>query len=306
MAEKLGAWLATNGGHWSAGLTIRACPGGGHGIFSTAEISEGEQLLSVPAALLLTAGSAASRDWPESLVESDKIALALLTERAKGEASLWHSWILHGIPENFDCLPFTWDMASEPGSELCCPSLKARVAAQRSDALERRAALVAVQLLSDGSAPDAPMPPSSQSYLWALSALESRGMHLDAPELGAESVCICPVGDLLNHAAADTSNVTGEYDPTAAAYNFRATRAITAGEELLLHYGPHDDATLVQSYGFVLPNNPYARVLVAPSDDDEVKACLDLAAGDTEWLAEHGLDVDWAIEPTGPSWTLLR
>ena len=100
-------------------------------------------------------------------------------------------------------------------------------------------------------------------------------------------------------------------------FSVYAQRDVSAGEPLLLCYGPHDDATLVQSYGFVLPHNPHTRSNVPPgtrlthleeggaSSPDGIEA-LESEDAEAAWRGEHGFDDStWAFEPTGPSWSLL-
>ena len=319
-------WLLAAGGTWSTECSIGFAGGVENGLFAAADFREGELLLSVPAHLLLTAGIADTRGWPDELPEEDKIALLLLVEcDGRGSESKWHPWTIDGVPALFD-LPMTWEDAD--ARELRCPSLIESVSAQR-DAIAARYddVVAAVRNLSTTHALHRLLIGESEHhrrsawrrYLWAVSALQSRGVHLNDESLHAEEWALVPVGDLFNHASADRANAIAQYDVTKQAYCYHATRAVGKGEELFLCYGPRDDSTLLQSYGFVLPGNPHARVLVQPpqcsadaaeaagdTDAGECDSgCVLLTEADLEWLAEHGLDAEHAFDVGGPSWTLL-
>lgn len=350
-------WLVAHGGEWNDLLAVSAFERS-RGLFATGDISEGALLLSVPAAVLLTARIADEWQWPASLQEADKIALVLMIEVEKLETSKWHPWTA-SIPKEFN-LPFTWEASSggDGGgsrsssarveiTELRSPELTARVTAQQADAKERFEAIRALthgldpqhqlRLLFERSRGDDDS--VWRRYLWALSALESRGKYLEDEALHAERWAVVPAGDGFNHASAEDANVDAAFDRGRRAFVYRTARAVSRGEELLLCYGPHDDSTLVQSYGFVLPDNPHARVLLPPrrveGDHEQVEtrkaheeSCDQLearptvgssagaahgggtagwlSAADMAWLEENGLsEAEHALHPFGPSWSLL-
>lgn len=71
-----------------------------------------------------------------------------------------------------------------------------------------------------------------------------------------------PFACLLNHAAA-TPHVRQYGRLQDGWLHFPASRDIRAGEEVHLHYGPHDNAHLLAFYGFVVPGNPHDSLTVS-------------------------------------------
>ena len=115
---------------------------------------------------------------------------------------------------------------------------------------------------------------------------------------------IVPVGDLFNHSTT-APNVAAAYDAAARAYVYTATQPIAAGDELLVSYGAHDNATLLKHYGFVPRGpNPHDRVAVA-LDDAADDGRLATGAAARAWLAEQGFDAGHALTHDGPSFELL-
>ena len=290
------AWLQFAGGTLTGCTMAAGNAEGGHGLVATRALEAGDLMLSVPAHLLITRASAAAEGLPvKAIPEADLIVLMLTWQRQRGDASSWSGW-LPTIPRDFN-LPLLWEEAQL--SALCCPTLVERVQVQRQEAVARHAALQAALATAPlhGAALKL-VPPTFEEYAWGLAALESRGVYL-CGVLDAERDAVVPVGDMFNHAPADTASVAAGYDAEARCYCYRATRRVEPGEELCVSYGPHDSLTLVQSYGFVLPANPHARALHRP-------AALCLEPSDATWLDEHGLGSDCHFwEASGPSWALL-
>ena len=100
-----------------------------------------------------------------------------------------------------------------------------------------------------------------ENYRWAYATIRSRAAYLDEETQGARQA-IVPVGDLFNHSTT-APNVAAAYDAAARGYVYTATQPIAAGDELLVSYGAHDNATLLKHYGFVPRGpNPHDRVAV--------------------------------------------
>ena len=138
---QLESWLSEAGGHLR-GCRLGENAVGARGLFvehtrpsGARGLHAGEVVLSVPAKLILTAGQAAGRGFPDSS-EADLCALVLHAERRLGVASAWAAW-MPTLPN--EDLPMLWSEAEVDA--LACPVLVARAHAQRADALERLAAL---------------------------------------------------------------------------------------------------------------------------------------------------------------------
>ena len=139
-------------------------------------------------------------------------------------------------------------------------------------------------------------------YRWAYATIRSRAAYLDEETEGARQA-IVPVGDLFNHSTT-APNVAAAYDAAARAYVYTATQPIAAGDELLVSYGAHDNATLLKHYGFV-PRGPNPHDRVAVALDDAPPTALATGAAARAWLAEQGFDSGHALTHDGPSFELL-
>ena len=159
-----------------------------------------------------------------------------------------------------------------------------------------------------------PWSPSERRALEWSSTLDLRDVslglhdHPPAPPTSTRTEgaaqAIVPVGDLFNHSAT-APNVAAAYDAAKRAYVYTSLRRIAAGEELLVSYGAHDNATLLKHYGFVPRGaNPHDRVAVtlAPDADDGRLATGDAARA---WLSEQGFESGHALTHDGPSFELL-
>ena len=85
---------------------------------------------------------------------------------------------------------------------------------------------------------------------------------------------------------------------------YTATQPIAAGDELLVSYGAHDNATLLKHYGFV-PRGPNPHDRVAVALDHAPATNLATGAAARAWLAEQGFDSGHALTHDGPSFELL-
>ena len=269
-------------------IRVGACSVGGRGVFSTASVGAGDQVLRLPLRLLLTAGAVRQRDArvdaalaPLGLDGASQLAVALLHERRKGEASFWSPY-LRVLPEQYDTLCL-W--SPDDAQQLQLPHAVRAAELARQSCLQRwRHALPALTALGlDGSQED---------WQWACATISSRTVHTPADGGGG----LAPLGDLFNFceipaaaggaAAAEQEGekegaAPGEEGRVAAArkladgwagdggveadsYVFRAWRSYSAGEQILLCYGALSQIALLEHYGFALPRNAHDRVPVPP------------------------------------------
>lgn len=71
-----------------------------------------------------------------------------------------------------------------------------------------------------------------------------------------------PFACLLNHSAAAPH--VRQYGRLRSGFlHFPASHAVAAGQQVFLHYGPHDNAHLLAFYGFIIPGNPNDSVMLS-------------------------------------------
>ncbi|KAI6243577.1 Set-29 [Aphelenchoides fujianensis] len=198
----------------------------GCGLVATRTIRENEVFLKIPKELMITAGWVAERaPFTEILrnhrLEAFPILVLFVYEESAAEQSDWRPF--------FDRREFE----------------------DVHEALSRALA---------------PRPVDVRRLNWAWHVVNTRCIFVDnaphplvaAGEAG-DSLAVIPLVDMLNHAphaacVARFCRLTQRYVVAAE------RRCVRAGEELLVCYGPHDNARLWLEYGFRLPDNAHNRV----------------------------------------------
>jgi hypothetical protein len=228
------------------------------GLGATSNISSGTAILEFPADLLFTADASAGVER----VVGEKPALqgALATERARGQASPWASYIrdlpdgeggtatfqaFHPVLASDDLLARFPDL---PVNRLLRFH---RAEATRQFAEWRDAAMA--------SGTDAAAVVTEEDYRWAYLVCLTRcfNVHLAVDGEPRQRVALVPWGDDMN--TGTTPNVWWASDSRSqkASLVFTALRDIAVGEELLIPYGA-DSANdqFVAEWGFALAGNP--------------------------------------------------
>jgi hypothetical protein len=301
-------WLRQRGGSCASGVRIGE-NSGERGLFATKDFPANAMLLFVPADLHIRAPS---RDSFRVDREDDRLALDLLNkihmkrgELRPGHTRMWAKWIA-SLPATYTT-PLHWSDATV--ALLGDTELVSTIQRQRAR-LERRYDDLRSHISNHGYGPgpgvnswgetlgDALL--TFANYRWAYATIRSRAAYLG--EEGAAQA-IVPVGDLFNHST-DAPNVAAAYALPARAYVYTATQPIAAGDELLVSYGAHDNATLLKHYGFV-PRGPNPHDRVAVTLDDAPATNLATGAAARAWLAEQGFDSGHALTHDGPSFELL-
>ncbi|KAG8461903.1 hypothetical protein KFE25_013922 [Diacronema lutheri] len=139
-------------------------------------------------------------------------------------------------------------------------------------------------------------PPSFERVQWAVVAVSSRAYGEGEPGAGSSSMLV-PAVDLCNHAPPADANTAKALAPWGE-FVVIAARALAAGEEVTITYGPLPTRRLLQQFGFMLP-----RALATQRAFDVPLARLDLLwAGDgraRESARGDGEDVWVAKLPDG-------
>lgn len=74
--------------------------------------------------------------------------------------------------------------------------------------------------------------------------------------------------------------VTSGYNRDTKRYEIRTHDQYEKGEQVFICYGPHDNATLLLEYGFVVPYNPHDAVSF---DDEAERVIAELRANGDVW-----------------------
>ena len=228
-------------------LRIGHLDGGERGVFASADIAAGEEVLRVPRQCMLTLDVARASDIgrlieahaPDTTEES-YLAAFLLQERERKD-SAWKPY-LDVLPESFPNLPQYFD--AEEVSLLQGSSALREVARWKELLLTRYAMLLErVPGFSRFSA---------DAFLWAQHVLLSRTFGLTVE--GQLVRCFVPVADMLNHRQ-PAPTVWGNTED-GESFVLVAREPVAAGGEVHISYGIKPNYRFLLSYGFVPEDNP--------------------------------------------------
>ncbi|KAK9800763.1 hypothetical protein WJX73_008794 [Symbiochloris irregularis] len=308
----------------SSKLSIRAEDGNQRGVFSASDTQPG-RVLEVPVKALLTAsrlhvGGSEHSEAVRALLPEQKLALFLLQEKSKLNASAWEPYLAQ--------LPSTPNrLCTFNAEEIGFLQVRyAKDVATESTELVRQQWLACQHLMA--TAGIKPELQGIESWQWAAAMVTSRTMHFPA---GGSCGALVPLGDMFNHApgpapttpfiegfldkcppgqdhagrpqnnigtaSSDSASGwgTGYYDEDRQMYCIHTEGRYCKGDEMFLTYGQHTNLQLLELYGFLLDHNP----------DD--RAQLPLVAFNLPTLAEHVQPGDAWLHWNGvPSWKLLQ
>ena len=249
----------------------------GLGLLAAEELKAGDVAVRVPQSCLLseaqmTAELRSLYDAVPAEFWAARLGLILLSERSKGAASSWSSYI-QTLPASYT-VPLFW--TPEAIQRLQYPALRARLLKRArfvsSFAAEHLASASASAAFSGRSA-------SADALGWAIAACSSR-----AALVGSQRV-LCPIIDVGNHRAKGDANC--EIRATqGGALELVATRPISLGQECCYCYGELTDDDFLLDYGFMPPHNSHDSADLTWADGALLRsACV--AAGvktpSTDW-----------------------
>ena len=224
-AQELCSWVESNGGSAAnvcAGPTMY-----GLGLLAAEDMKRGDTAVKVPPACLLSAESALEsapdlatlHEAVPSEFWSARLAVILLAERSKGEASQMATYI-RTLPSGFT-VPLFW--SGEAIKLLQYPTVQAKllksakfVQSFAAEQLAPRSGGEAFCGLSIGA----------DAFGWAVAACSSRAFKVG----GGERV-LCPIIDIGNHAAKGVANCEVK-GTLGGAVELVALRDIALGEEV--------------------------------------------------------------------------
>jgi hypothetical protein len=235
-------------------------PETGRGLRCTRAVSKGEELLAVPlddcwhaAGALRTAELAPLREAGASLTELDAIALHLLIERSKGEASA--RWAhLHEMPPAYDTTLF-WS-----AEEL--EQLRGSAWLELAERFSEEVATDWTALQAQPGVPAilAEYAITFAEYKWAYATVKSRAAELRVG--GALTRLLAPRFDMLNHSDRLAPGSSHFFDEARRELVAVAATAYAAGDQAFISYGPAPNGSLLLGGGFVLAHNRFDSVEV--------------------------------------------
>jgi len=259
----LASWLRERGSYVSDVISLvdsdpLASKGGERGCVASRAVEQGELLLELPLACCMApapgmeaALEPVANDLAAAGVDPKDAALAvaLAEERSLGGSSAWWPYVrLVGEPiRTFPCFFQDEDLLalqSPPLAESLAATVRAieRTASWRG--LERDALLSA----------------------WQLMASRRFGCE--------QGRYMLPLGDLLNHSFEPSCGWERPEQSGKAAWRLVALKRLGSGEVLNFEYCKDPNHLLLSTSGFVVPGNPFNRIMARPAELRESLAAV--------------------------------
>ncbi|WP_158501680.1 SET domain-containing histone-lysine N-methyltransferase [Vitiosangium sp. GDMCC 1.1324] len=250
--EALYGWLERAGAHHPKLRVIRL-PGGERGVFTLADVAQGEVVLRVPRECLLTTGLARSSEIGRLLeshleAESDELYLAaFLLQEKQREGSFWRPY-LETLPAS---VPHSLLFLEERELQLLQGSAVLEELEARREMLHTQHALLRAHIPGWASL-------TATEFLWACVVVSSRNFGVKLR--GNPVRCLAPLADMLNHKT--SPDVHWGLSEDEESFEMVALKALPAGQEIHDSYGAKSNHRFLLHYGFVLEDNEHDELVV--------------------------------------------
>ncbi|RUP49061.1 hypothetical protein BC936DRAFT_143374 [Jimgerdemannia flammicorona] len=250
-------WLEKNGAKGLDHLVLEEFPETGRGIKTLRALKAGDEILTIPGAVLWTVDAAntdpllgpilRSLDPPLSVEETLAVFLLFIKARDTGyEERKLHTEVL---PTHYTASIFFDD----DELEVCAGSSLYGVTKQLKQQIKSEYMITLDRLFVKHPEVFPLHKFTLEEYSWALCTIWSRAMDFKLPE--KQFRLIAPFADMLNHSlGVKTCHV---YDQRTGVLRVLADNDYKARDQVFINYGPVPNNRLLRLYGFVLPNNPH-------------------------------------------------
>ncbi|GBG29350.1 Histone-lysine N-methyltransferase setd3 [Hondaea fermentalgiana] len=266
------AWFEQNGGR-ATHVDLASFEDFGRGVRASDTVLEGQEVLRVPlnsvicAKTVQHASKGGARLASSFSTKTDKVVAAfLLLEKAKGEDSLWASY-LRVLPE---FVPSAWLAPPEILKELHDEHLEGRLRNFRRILDAEHSQLVktlALALKEDNVPAEAHTDALSlNAFYWATAIVDSRAITISGQKY------LVPFVDMFNYKAHMRPRQHANGDFFEAHHKLErndfvvfADRNVQAGQQVFMDYGDNPSEVYLTYHGFVPDHNPFDCAIVAAS-----------------------------------------
>jgi hypothetical protein len=237
---ELREWLLANGAVIHEKAIFGDVDGFGLSIIAGSSIQEGECIVSLPPALLLSSELAKTRFDAQFSSDWARLAFLFLCESASESSSYWAPY-LATLPKQFT-MPSAW---SEDTLRHLKPSHLYELTNSEKVNTQQEFSNLAPIALQIGTVAEAGC--TEEKYRWVKQVLGSRAFKVDG-----HGLCLCPGIDIANSAVNGANAEVSTKGNEGNGCKLICTSRIEAGEQVLLCYDP-DSHTLetLERYGYL-------------------------------------------------------
>ncbi|XP_074662352.1 SET domain-containing protein 4-like [Tubulanus polymorphus] len=285
----------------------------GRGLMTLGVIQEGDLVVAIPEALLITTKTALQSPFIKGLIERcgpltpvQVLCIFLIREKQLEERSRWFPYIDMLLLQYSTPAYFT-------DSEIAFLPMDIRWKSEelKFSILSSFNSLASVILeIAKLDQLYKTFTFTYDDYLWAWHVVNTRCVYMlqeKSPYLtnDVDHYALAPFLDLLNHSAA--VKVEANFNVVTRCYEIRSLVNFPRYSQVFICYGPHDNGKLLLEYGFILPLNPHNAVIFQFDDITSVKQKFKIEVMDKKLriLHEKGLK-DFHCSLEGCSWDLLK
>lgn len=249
-------WLKQGGALISPKISVQELPGRGRGIIAKEKIQIGETLIKLRRQQLVNFETIGQRgdEFERELRQRCSMPVFLayyIYKHCKDENNYWTEF-MKSLPtekELQDTMPLVW---LDPKHRALLPRFVLDKILKQYDEFNRD--YETIKKLIDDEKID------QDKYKWAWLCVNTRCIYMDIPGLVSrrkDKVTLAPYADYLNHTCG-TDSVGLKIDGRGLVIT--SSVEYNKGDEVFLSYGPHDNATLLIEYGFVVNNNSWDSI----------------------------------------------
>eukprot|EP01061_Rhynchopus_euleeides_P002212 TRINITY_DN116_c0_g2_i1.p2 TRINITY_DN116_c0_g2~~TRINITY_DN116_c0_g2_i1.p2 ORF type:complete len:446 (+),score=179.12 TRINITY_DN116_c0_g2_i1:77-1414(+) len=293
MSDCLREWMVRNGAELKNCIVAKEMPemGGGMGLCSSKDLQPGSRLASVPLNLMFTTRKARAHKvfgllYTEKELCPLQILPLFLAYESRDKDSFWYPWVSR-LPRQYDTLVECPETLLH-NLEFCKRRHQKVVHEQ---AVLRGLYEEAIRVISSKELPSSLKPADLQrvrevqnldyeEFAAFYCSVMSRGFYYDIDASRHDVWTMIPWLDYFNYT--DSTGHSAGFNSKHQRFEVIVHSPISAGDQVLLHYGTYSNFELLMWYGFVLHSNRNLEYRLSPMADANGVVPHD----DTQWATE--------------------
>ena len=269
--------MVGNGAVFTNSVISKEMPemGGGMGLCSTKDLEIGDDLCSVPTKLLFTTRVARAHPAFNHIIAKDMKALQILPlflfHESLDTTSFWYPWVSR-LPRHYDTLV---ECPEELHEQFVCKRRLEKVVKEKAEL--KALYLEALSMMEKAGLPkvggkvteemvkrvEAVRGITLAEFTGFYCSVMSRGFYYDIDSARHDVWAMIPWLDYFNYT--DSAGHHAGFDVATQTFCITANGPITAGDQILLHYGTYSNFELLMWYGFVLQSNRNLEYKFSPT-----------------------------------------